>query len=456
MHSESAGVSPARTSWVFGLLGAARPDGRGRPARSGPEDDRGRLAGSDEDAPDDETMDEMPDADEIAALERRVLAAEEAQDVERLLDGIGRLPPDSKLDCLKQVLGELNEAGFAQTMVFTQFTDTMDFLREALRGEAAQTPCGETGPQTLRGEAGPQAPLGGTGSQALRGETKPQTLRGEAGPRLMCFSGRGGEIPAPGGGWRRIGRDEAKRRFREGEADVLLCTDAAAEGLNFQFCGALVNYDMPWNPMRVEQRIGRIDRLGQAHPVIRIVNLHYEGTVETDVYRALRSRIGLFESVVGRLQPILAQLPRTIAGAVASGAGRERLERAGVTDAIERQAREAEAGGFDLDAALDADVTLPDRPPSPVTLDDPDRVIRSPDLMPPGTDVRSLAPREYGLLAPGMRERLRVTTDPAWYEEHAESVELWSPGNPLFQAPELLTATEEMPEKKVLADFLER
>ena len=50
-----------------------------------------------------------------------------------------------------------------------------------------------------------------------------------------------------------------------GEAEVLLCNDAAAEGLNFQFCGALINYDMPWNPMRVEQRIGRIDRLGQEH-----------------------------------------------------------------------------------------------------------------------------------------------------------------------------------------------
>ena len=72
---------------------------------------------------------------------------------------------------------------------------------------------------------------------------------------------------------------------------MLLCTDAAAEGLNFQFCGAVVNYDMPWNPMRVEQRIGRIDRLGQQHAHIRIVNLHYEGTVETDVYRALRERI---------------------------------------------------------------------------------------------------------------------------------------------------------------------
>ena len=70
--------------------------------------------------------------------------------------------------------------------------------------------------------------------------------------------------------------------------DVLLCTEAAAEGLNFQFCDALINYDMPWNPMRVEQRI---DRLGQQHEIIRIVNLHYEDTVETDVYRALRSRI---------------------------------------------------------------------------------------------------------------------------------------------------------------------
>ena len=375
-------------------------------------DDQGRMAGSDEDAPDDEAMDEMPDADEIAELEQRALAAEEAHDIDHLLAGIDRLPPDSKLKILKDVLGELNEAGFAQTMVFSQFTDTMDFLREALRGKA--------------------------------------------GPRLMCFSGRGGEIPTADGGWRRIGRDEAKRRFRDGEADILLCTDAAAEGLNFQFCGALVNYDMPWNPMRVEQRIGRIDRLGQAHPVIRIVNLHYEGTVETDVYRALRSRIGLFETVVGRLQPILAQLPRTIADAVVSGAGREGPERTRVTDAIERQARQAEAGGFDLDAVLDDDVTLPDRPPSPVTMEDLDRVIGSPGLMPPGTDVQPLAPREYGLLAPGMAERLRVTTDPAWYEEHAESVELWSPGNPLFKAPELLAASEALPEKKTLADLLGR
>ena len=150
----------------------------------------------------------------------------------------------------------------------------------------------------------------------------------------MCFSGRGGEIPSADGSWRRIGRDDAKRRFRDREADVLLCTDAAAEGLNFQFCGALVNYDMPWNPMRVEQRIGRIDRLGQQHQTIRIVNLHYQDTVESDVYQALRTRIGLFESVVGRLQPILARMPRTISQAVLSGHNRDARERANVVDAI--------------------------------------------------------------------------------------------------------------------------
>ena len=136
-------------------------------------------------------------------------------------------------------LDKLLREGYRQAMVFTQYTDTMDFLHEELLKIS--------------------------------------------GPKLMCFSGRGGEVPSTDGSWRRVERDDAKRRFRDGEADVLLCTDAAAEGLNFQFCGALINYDMPWNPMRVEQRIGRIDRLGQRNGTIRIVNLHYEDTVEADM-----------------------------------------------------------------------------------------------------------------------------------------------------------------------------
>ena len=371
----------------------------------------GPLMGLAEDVPDDDTTDDILEADDVGTREREALAAEEKADIERLLAGIGRLPPDSKFDSLKRVLHELRGTGYGQVMVFTQYTDTMDFLRDALLQDA------------------------------------------EA--RLMCFSGRGGEIPSADGSWRRIGRDDAKRRFRDREADVLLCTDAAAEGLNFQFCGALVNYDMPWNPMRVEQRIGRIDRLGQQHQTIRIVNLHYQDTVETDVYQALRTRIGLFESVVGRLQPILARMPRTISQAVLSGHNRDARERANVVDAIERETREHEGRGFDIDTMTESDLVIPTRAPSSVTMGDLDRMIGRPDVMPPGTDVQPMGHREYGLLAPGMTERLRVTTDPEYFEEHAESMELWSPGNALFNPPAFTARTDELSAGKTLKDILD-
>lgn len=103
------------------------------------------------------------------------------------------------------------------------------------------------------------------------------------------------------------------RSIKAGDTQVLVCTDAAAEGLNFQFCGALINFDCPWNPMRVEQRIGRVDCLGQRFGCIAIVNLMYEGTVETNVYRVSCTRINLFTAVVGRLQPILSTMPQRIA-----------------------------------------------------------------------------------------------------------------------------------------------
>ena len=370
------------------------------------------LTGLDEDAPDNEAVDEIPDVDEVEKLERESLAVEERADIQDLLFQIAQLPPDSKLKSLVRTLTELLQGSYHQAMVFTQYTDTMCFLRRELIKQSDW--------------------------------------------RLMCFSGRGGEIPSSDGVWQRIGREDAKRRFRDGEADILLCTDAASEGLNFQFCGALINYDMPWNPMRVEQRIGRIDRLGQQHKIIRIINLHYNGTVETDVYRALRNRIGLFESVVGRLQPILASLPQRISTAVLSGKDRNVKDRNNAVDDIERQAREAEGRGFDIDMVTEEDLEMPDRPSSTVTMDDLDRIITSPELMPPGIDIQPMGHREYGLLAPGMSERLRVTTDPEFFDEHSESLELWSPGNPLFTPPELLTADEEFAPGESLKDLLER
>ncbi len=254
--------------------------------------------------------------------------------------------------------------------------------------------------------------------------------------------------------WRRIDREQVKHRFRDGDADLLLCTDAASEGLNFQFCGALVNYDMPWNPMRVEQRIGRIDRVGQRNATIRVVNLHYEGTVETAVYRRLRQRIGLFEQVVGRLQPILAQMPRAITGAVLSRQGRDDAEN--VADQLERQATEEGEASFDIDATLDSDLTVPTRDPSPMTLDDLDRVINDMSLMPPGTEVQAMGPREYSLLAPGMSSPIRVTTDRTYYEENSESVELWSPGSPAFKGPAGSSEAEEVSNETTLRDLLDQ
>ena len=294
------------------------------------------FASLDEDVSDDETSDEAPDVDEVVVLEQQALAFEEAADIRGLLDGIGRLPPDGKVQELKRVIHELRRDGFAQAMVFTQYTDTMDFLREELGAwDAAPTEAKPGAPES-RADGSQHRDSGrADGSLPESPENGSQSTDRHAGAlRLMCFSGRGGEVRSAGGAWSTIGRDEVKRRFREGEADLLLCTDAAAEGLNFQFCGALINYDMPWNPMRVEQRIGRIDRLGQAHPAIRIVNLHYyAGTVETDVFRLIfdtcrpRALLGLEEqdrATSVRLVAVVRRRRRR-----APGEGHRAQERAG-------------------------------------------------------------------------------------------------------------------------------
>ena len=103
----------------------------------------------------------------------------------------------------------------------------------------------------------------------------------------------------------------------------------------------------------------------------------------------------------------------------------------------------------------ESDIAIPARAPSSVTMADLDRIIERPDVMPAGTDVQPMGRREYGLLAPGMTERLRVTTDPEYFEEHAESMELWSPGNALFNPPEFTARTDEPSNGKTLKDLLD-
>lgn len=186
--------------------------------------------------------------------------------------------------------------------------------------------------------------------------------------------------------------------------------------------------------MRIEQRIGRIDRLGQQFPEIRIVNLMYEDTVETDVYRALRSRIGLFTAVVGKLQPILASLPRRIADATLAPAAERTDVRGRLIGSLDAAVTEAESG-FDIDEATAAALEEPMRPEPPYTLDDLRLLLQKRDLLPVGVSVQQLGSQEFSYRALDQLDPIRVTTDPDFYQDNPESTEFWTPGNPLFPAP---------------------
>lgn len=108
------------------------------------------------------------------------------------------------------------------------------------------------------------------------------------------------------GGFKR-GKKDWMRQLFEQNAQVLIATEAGGEGINLQFCSHIINYDLPWNPMRIEQRIGRVHRLGQKEDV-RVYNFAIKDTVEEHILKLLYEKIALFESVVGELDDILSQL----------------------------------------------------------------------------------------------------------------------------------------------------
>jgi SNF2 family DNA or RNA helicase len=102
-------------------------------------------------------------------------------------------------------------------------------------------------------------------------------------------------------GWKE--KEDSLENFRQ-QAQVLVSTEAGGEGRNLQFCSIVINYDLPWNPMRVEQRIGRVHRLGQEKPV-RVINMAARGTIEAYVLEILDRKIRMFELVVGEMEEIL-------------------------------------------------------------------------------------------------------------------------------------------------------
>ncbi len=290
---------------------------------------------------------------------------------------------DSKVAQLQRDLGTAFRKR-ETALVFTQYTDTLDFLREQLRQQY--------------------------------------------GSQVACYSGRGGEW-WDGNAWMPITKEELKNAFREGERiKILLATEAASEGLNLQTCGVLINYDMPWNPMRVEQRIGRVDRIGQRHERVWIYNYFYQETVEAKVYQALNTRIDWFQDVVGPLQPILAQVGRAI-------------QRVALTGDAERQ-RVLQQELADLDAALDrqtAQLNLDEwaaHPEAevvwsaPFTLEEmASAILDAPTLQTHFRPHETVAGAYWLSL---MGEPTAVTFDRQVFDNHPNTVQLLTFGNPLL------------------------
>ncbi|NKZ06300.1 DEAD/DEAH box helicase [Actinomadura latina] len=156
---------------------------------------------------------------------------------------------DTKYERLLDTLREVRQAGIRQAMVFSFFRGTLRYLGDRL-GEHFSV-------------------------RVMDGGVKPEN------------------------------RQEIMDDFRAGKFELLLLSEVGSEGLDFEFCNVLVNYDLPWNPMRVEQRIGRLDRFGQQNEKIFVYNMHVPGTIEADIFERLYARIGVFEGSIGELEPIL-------------------------------------------------------------------------------------------------------------------------------------------------------
>jgi len=197
------------------------------------------------------------------------IAQAESVEVQRLLGDLkGLHGADSKRDQFYEVLRRVTDDGRG-VLIFTEYVDTMEHVRD--------------------------------------------NLLAYYGKFLGCYSGDGGQL-WDGTCWRRVTKDAITTKLKNGDIKVMVCTDAASEGLNLQAAGAVINYDLPWNPSKVEQRIGRIDRIGQSLPNIKVVNFFLKDSIDEKVYKVLRQRCGVFEHFVGAMQPVLSKARTMLLG----------------------------------------------------------------------------------------------------------------------------------------------
>lgn len=251
-------------------------------------------------------------------------ARAELEEVGGVLEALASLRGrDSKRDRFFDELRRVSDDGRA-VLVFTEYTDTLDYLRDWL--------------------------------VAYYGKS------------VGCYSGRGGER-WDGTAWRPVSKHEITMALRNGELRVLICTDAASEGLNLQAAGAVINYDLPWNPSKVEQRIGRVDRIGQQWPTIQVVNLFLARSIDQRVYSVLQTRCGLFQHFVGAMQPVLARARRMLLGQeptlpelLEEEAARVEGDPLGKETYLEAQAQDAATGAVPV-ARTDLEEALRNLPP---------------------------------------------------------------------------------------------
>lgn len=201
---------------------------------------------------------DSPDAEEVSAALRDMQPA-----VESLLSAAATLDDeDPKYDVLAGVLKQKQQRTKNKVMVFSSFLHTLRYLDERLRRD-------------------------------------------------------GFRVGLVHGGTPDLERLKLRRRFEASSGavdvlDVLLFSEVGCEGLDYQFCDCIVNYDLPWNPMRIEQRIGRVDRRGQTSESVAIVNVITSGTIDADIYDRCLERIGIFEREMGGSEEILGEIARQI------------------------------------------------------------------------------------------------------------------------------------------------
>jgi len=230
------------------------------------------------------------------------------------VDELNRARTDPKVEQLRRDIRSLRQQARDNIIIFTQYQDTLEHVRETLT---------------------------------------------DTHPNVGTYSGSGGKrYNAETGEWDTVGKENIKQAFTSpGGTNILICTDSASEGLNLQTADALINYDLPWNPMRVEQRIGRIDRIGQENEVVKVINYAYEESVDGDIYEELENRLNLFEDVVGPMRPVLNSLEKDIKEAVMSESDDDSSDQV-ITEADERaqeiQSKTEETG---LDSAVDTATT---------------------------------------------------------------------------------------------------